>query len=282
MSAARKTEPPAPVRPEDVAKMSRPELLALARRMKWYHVIDLGDGEFTDGTFDIRPVLHHYGFPADMRGLRVLDLGRSSGYFSFEFERRRAEVVATDLPSPLDKEYVGHEFTREVLRRREKEVVRLDFDVAHALRRSRVKPVAVKLAELTLDAVGGKPFDLVFVGSILNHIKDPVGALERILAVTAGLCVVCNPVDTDNASPVPRARLWGRAARTLTTWWEPNLACLKEMVEIAGFEEVRVVSADLALRDRHSPMVFPHAVLHGYSPRDREAAVARWASVFKG
>lgn len=293
MSAARKIEPTPPVSQADLPKMSRSELQALARRVDWYHVIDLGDGIITDGVFDIRPVLSHYNFPTDMRGLRVLDIGRSSGFFSFEFERRGAEVTATDLPTPMDKEYVGHEFTREVLRRRyqkegssapgrDLEAERIDFMLAHTLLRSRVRPLALKITDLSLDAVGGKPYDLVFVGSILNHIKDPAGALERIFSVTGGVCIVCNPIDVkDNSPAMPRARLIGRRGPSLTTWWVPNVACLKEMMECAGFENVQVMSSDLVLRGRHGPMDIPHAVVHGFRPKNHEEAVQKWAAIHR-
>ena len=49
-----------------------------------------------------------------MSGMKVLDVGRASGFFSFEFERRGANVLAVELPSPLQKDFVGGEFTRGI------------------------------------------------------------------------------------------------------------------------------------------------------------------------
>ena len=65
----------------------------------WYHTVDLGDGLITPGGFDYRAVWPEFGFPADMRGLHVLDIGSATGYFAFEFEKRGADVVATEVPS---------------------------------------------------------------------------------------------------------------------------------------------------------------------------------------
>ena len=48
---------------------------------QWYHTIDLGNGEITDGIFDHRPLLKHYGFPESLKGKRVLDIGCADGFF---------------------------------------------------------------------------------------------------------------------------------------------------------------------------------------------------------
>ena len=46
---------------------------------------------------------------------------------------------------------------------------------------------------------------------MLNHVQDPIGALQRIAYVTDGVCIIANPVDPDNTSSVPRARLVSRS-----------------------------------------------------------------------
>jgi 2-polyprenyl-3-methyl-5-hydroxy-6-metoxy-1,4-benzoquinol methylase len=87
--------------------LDRSSLVKLVDQTHWYHTIDLGNGVQTRGTFDLRPHLDKYGIPRDLTGKRVLDIGRASGFFSFEFERRGADVTATDVPTPWDKEFVG-------------------------------------------------------------------------------------------------------------------------------------------------------------------------------
>src|SRR5258708_35768084 len=64
-----------------------------------YHSIELPDGGVLPGlqTIDhLRWRLDHFGLPADLRGKRVLDVGAWDGWFSFECERRGADVVAVD------------------------------------------------------------------------------------------------------------------------------------------------------------------------------------------
>src|SRR5689334_19498989 len=74
----------------------------------WYHRIPLGDGIETPGHFRMQ----HYHFPERLDGKRVLDVGASTGFFAYEFERRgAAEVVAIELPSWTD-----HDWTPRQLR----------------------------------------------------------------------------------------------------------------------------------------------------------------------
>src|SRR5260370_40402597 len=71
-------------------------------RYYWYHTVDLGDGLITPGLYDYRETISGFPFPANMTGMRVLDVGPATGFFSFEFERRGEEVVAMELPSLRD------------------------------------------------------------------------------------------------------------------------------------------------------------------------------------
>ncbi|HEY1737132.1 MAG TPA: hypothetical protein VGI86_00390, partial [Acidimicrobiia bacterium] len=54
----------------------------------WYHTIEFPDGLVTQGRYDHRELLTHYGFPSDLNGERVLDVGSGDGFWAFELERR--------------------------------------------------------------------------------------------------------------------------------------------------------------------------------------------------
>src|SRR5271169_424865 len=68
----------------------------------WYHTIDVGDGLITPGLYDYRETVPAFQFPAEMRGMTVLDVGSATGFFAFEFEKRGARVVSAELPSLVD------------------------------------------------------------------------------------------------------------------------------------------------------------------------------------
>ncbi len=169
-------------------------------------------------TYDHRPYLPAYGFPADMTGMKILDAGRASGFFSFEFERRGAEVLALELPSPLQKDFVGGEFTRgikaEKLAGRDAEHGeyggRADFMTAHRLLSSRVRSLYCSVYDVDADRTNGETFDLVFLGSTLNHLAHPIAALTAVRSVTKGVLVVANPFEPERRQRNPVAHFVGR------------------------------------------------------------------------
>ena len=54
----------------------------------WYHKIELPGGVVTPGWAPLNA--DSYGIPADMSGLRVLDVGAWDGYWTFEALKRGA------------------------------------------------------------------------------------------------------------------------------------------------------------------------------------------------
>src|SRR4051794_11413474 len=68
-------------------------------RLGWDHSIELPDGQGLQGlqTLEqLRNRIAQFPIPADLTGKRVLDIGAWDGWFSFEMERRGAEVLAVD------------------------------------------------------------------------------------------------------------------------------------------------------------------------------------------
>src|SRR5579859_852218 len=64
-----------------------------------YHSIPLPDGSVLPGLQTVEHLRWRLGLfdlPEDLSGKRVLDVGAWDGWFSFECERRGAEVVAVD------------------------------------------------------------------------------------------------------------------------------------------------------------------------------------------
>ena len=205
---------------------------AEAARHRWYHTIDLGEGVVTKGMFDHRPVVERYLLPADLDGLRCLDVGTMDGFWAFEMERRgAAEVVALDLPGSdaLD----APTSLRAMVNWELDEQKEARFELAHTALRSQVRREVRSVYDLGPDL---GVFDLVFCGDLLLHLKDPVTALERIRSVTSGSAIVCNPIVRFRFHERrPLARFDGIDE---FQWWVTNLAGLIRMVRAAGFARV--------------------------------------------
>ena len=198
----------------------------------WYHQIEIRPGITTPGINNSAHTLRQLDLATRYDGLRVLDIGARDGYFSFELERRGAEVVAVDYMDPAE---TGFPVARELLGSD------VDFHVGN-------------IYDLTPEQHG--TFDLVLVLGLLYHLRDPLLALDRIWDV-------CNPdavlmLETqllDNALLVGEGRF--RALADIdpaltdvclmqfypedslngdhSNYWAPNAACTRGMLRAAGF-----------------------------------------------
>ena len=237
------------------------------RDFYWYHRVDLGDGVVTEGDYDMRPYLPHYHFPDDMSGLQVLDVGRGSGFFSFEFEDRGANVTATELASFFDWDFVGGAPERD---RRIAAVsnaaaftdheITGAFHFAHAARRSRVQPVNANIYDITPNTIPGAPFDLVFCGSVFSHLRDPMRALASLHSVTApeGLCIIAVPFFSLALAEPPLMRL-ATEDEDRRSWWIMNKPCLVAMLRAAGFATAEIIS-EFDLELKRTGTACPHIV----------------------
>jgi len=108
------------------------------------------------------------------------------------------------------------------------------FEIARAALGSSVKRLDLSIYDVDERDIGR--FDLVYLGSLLVHLRDPVRALERVRTVCAGMLLVVDGVDLPLSLRhplVPVARLDGRGR---PWWWYPNAAGLARLVEAGGFE----------------------------------------------
>jgi tRNA (mo5U34)-methyltransferase len=161
-------------------------------------------------------------------------VGTFDGFWAFEMERRgAAEVVAIDLddhtrldwpdagPPELDTE------TLTALKAREQA-----FQTAHRALGSSVQRRDLSIYDLSTDAVGD--FDFVFLGTLLLHLRDPIGALMAVRQVLrpGGQLLVNDVISLSLLRRHPTAQFLGD---TLPFWWICNIAGLRRMVEAAGF-----------------------------------------------
>jgi SAM-dependent methyltransferase len=209
---------------------------------RWYHTVDLAPDVATPGWVDLRAHVGKIGLPARLEG-RALDVGMFDGFWAFELERRGAQVVGIDVDEipPPDAPRIHYDRVRaEALA--EGLAPGHGFAVLKDYFGSAVERVVVNVMHLTDDAVGG-PVDFAFVGALLLHLRDPVGALENVLqCVRPGGRLVCYEPVTRPSRRDRAARAEFRALRSSWTWWYPNAACLQEWVQTAGFSDVHVHS----------------------------------------
>jgi tRNA (mo5U34)-methyltransferase len=155
----------------------------------WYHTLELAPGIVTRAVWDHRSTVDRVGLPASLVGKTALDVGTANGFWAFEMERRGAErVVATDIAGSGDVDVLPR---RKASRTREPVEVQnwlIQFATAHKMLGSRVEHKICNVYDLSPETVG--QFDVVYCGSLLLHLFNPLQALINIRKVTRELAVI--------------------------------------------------------------------------------------------
>ena len=184
----------------------------------WFHQIELGDGIKTPGSQDTAYTAQRVKLPEDLDGRRVLDIGFNDGYFAFECEKRGAFVDGID-PFPdigLDvKEYLDSQVNLE------------------------------KGDLFTWKKPKGRKYDLVLCMGVVYHVKDIIGAFERLYHycddmlilethVATGLDVIKNPI----ARFYPGSELNDDE----TNYWGCNCQMIDALIKHAGFKITKFIN----------------------------------------
>lgn len=134
----------------------------IAEHGRWWHEIEVAPGIVTPGDDSNRmklPILDRLGLALDLSGRRALDIGCSDGFFSFELERRGADVVAIDF---VPETYTG-------------------FSTARRILGSEVTYRMDNVYNLAPESHGS--FDVVLFLGVLYHLRKPLAALDAIRSV---------------------------------------------------------------------------------------------------
>ena len=204
-------------------------------QMRWYHTLELPDGVVTPGEFDHRPIVARLPWP-DLRGKRCLDVGSRNGFYAFEMEKRgAAEVVSLDVDDPADLNMPASAPAAEAIAA-EVRAGNEGFDVAREALGSKVQRVYRTVYELDESWAGR--FDFAVLGTLLMHLRDPVGALQAVRRVSDALLV--------NEGVMPSLTLLRRTPTADVVmehepfWFLPNPPALRRWVEAAGFTVERM------------------------------------------
>lgn len=191
-----------------------------------YHSIPLNDGRVIEGAMPLawqQSRLDSFGLPQDLSGKRVLDIGPWDGYFTFEMERRGAQVTGLDY---------------------------VDLDTFRRLRtalNSQANYIRRAIYEMDHRELG--QFDYVLCLGVLYHLKYPIEGLERVCAITTDTAIIDSFVidgeewlrgERDTAL---RAEFYERdeLAGQLDNWWGPSVTTMGAWIRAAGFAEAELL-----------------------------------------
>ena len=208
----------------------------IAAHGRWWHQIEVAPGIITPGDDSNRmklPILDELGLAHDLHDRRLLDIGCSDGYFTFEAEKRGAGVTAMDF---VPETYSGFATARKILG-------------------SRATYVMDNVYNLAPETHG--TFDVVLFLGVLYHLRKPLAALDSIRSVMRpgaelylGTMLIDEYVQLPDGSVTtldalnPRLRgipLWQAYPRDslngdFTNCFAPNMTALVAALEEAQFE----------------------------------------------
>jgi SAM-dependent methyltransferase len=191
-----------------------------------------------EGMWDLRGRLEEYIGGVDVKNKRVLDVGCSSGFLSYEMEKRGAEIVSFDVGSAKDMDRLPFEKSLystdrdkwEMLVNETIEGVKHSYRVAHERMGSKAKAFYGDIYDLP-EELG--QFDVAIVGQILVHLSNPISALgnvarrcSEIMVITEGMIESDSPIMTLCANP-EKGPDW--------SWWHLSLVLKKPRRARADF-----------------------------------------------
>jgi len=211
----------------------------------FYHAMELPGFGLIPAHWDLRGRFDDYIGGIDVRGKSVLDVGTATGFLSFEAEKRGASrVVSFDQSDGAEQKFLPFKdkpYSRDHAKwaqeyRGEIERWKNGYWLSHRLLGSKAEVFYGNVYDLPLEL---GEFDIAIVGSVLEHLSDPISALASIARLTKERIVVVTPLlDTEE----PIARFEGRANHPEAdfTWWRYSLGVYREVFGMLGFAIERV------------------------------------------
>jgi SAM-dependent methyltransferase len=215
----------------------------------FYHTMELPAHGVVQGHWDLRGRFDEYVGGVTVEGKSLLDVGTATGYLSFESERRGASrVVSHDMSDVRQQTLVPF---RDKIYYRDRDAWAEEYApyierwknaywLCHRLYDSRAEVFYGSIYELPAEL---GEFDVSVVGSVLEHLSDPISALASIARRTRETIVVITPMaETEErvARFEPRASEPGQDY----TWWTYSVGLYREVFQILGFRIERITSAD--------------------------------------
>ncbi len=192
-------------------------------RVYWWHRINLPETGYTNGAGVHGPdggdwPTTRFGMPLDLTDKNVLDIGCWDGFFSFEAEKRGANVLAVDCS-----------FDGEPSR---------GFQYAHTALNSKVVWEEFNLeGKVEL----GLKFHVVLCYGVLYHVKSPLLCMERLakMVFKDGICLLETAISNIKAPALLEYK--PLCEGDPNNFFYPNLAWLELAAMQVGFSSMEVI-----------------------------------------
>lgn len=184
----------------------------VASRPWWYHKFEIFPGVWTPGVYDPAGTLFELQLPADMTGMRVLEIGPADGYFTKVMTGRGARVVAADYAA---KDHYGFAVMERLA------------GVSYDFRQ-------INLFDLPRHELGR--FDLIICLGVLYHLPDPLLGLYTLSCIDCERFILETFVTRKYDGRLVAEYLPGASQNgDYTNFWAPSPDCCEAMLADVGF-----------------------------------------------
>ncbi len=212
--------------------MKRNDLIKKIKKLgPWFHNVEVEDGVFTrqiNPSPGPQPINHpaqrwaclEPHLPSSMNGLNVLDVGSADGFFSVEFAKRGATVLAVDSWKEM--------------------IDRVDFlaDVMEL-------PISTSVCEAE-EIKCDDHFDIIFNLGLLYHSRSPLLLLENLKGISHNVMYLETAV-TSGDEPFLYFKPPQEGVHYIPKWF-PTRSCVIEMMRFVGYQEFEVL--EYSAKDR--------------------------------
>jgi SAM-dependent methyltransferase len=210
----------------------------------FYQTIELPEVGVIAGSWDHRETADVFLGHVNFKQKSVLDVGPANGFFSFEMEKRGAQVTAIDLGQNSPWDVVPHPFLdEETLAANMRQNVRMvenAFWYSHKALKSKVQLVYGSVYDVPKKL---QSVDIALMSNVLQHFRDPLHAIQRVSQVVKETLVITetlwydDPRFFDSASMrlIPRAE----TPEVNHSWWQASPSFVMELLKLLGFPEMK-------------------------------------------
>lgn len=209
---------------------AEPQMVTSIADCWFYHVMDLPDHGTINhfGSWDLRGRFDQYIGGTPVAGKSFLDVGAATGFLGFEAEKRGAVVTSFDIAPDV---HTHHSPGTDVAAKMElNEKMRRGYWFVHSQLKSKAKVIYGDVIRLSEQVPSS---DIVMLGQILIHLKDPVEAIRQACLTAKETVIIA---EGSWQSDAPFARFNGGQFRATNSWWHLSTALYRELFDLFGFE----------------------------------------------
>lgn len=225
---------------------------------KFYHTIDLGDGQLHSGAWDLREHEELYIGNFNVSGKRVIEAGPASGFLSAYMASKGADLVVFDLPFGQGPELMPFPGVNmdEMATQSRISMAQLRNSWWYTKRKLGFEAAAI-YGDIYNPPEDIGRFDVAVFGAILLHLSNPFRALQALSALTDDTVIVTdvwNAFPPVNVEPLRKAHMIfapSHLPNGIVHWWGLSPEAICHMLERLGFPSATVT--------KHVPKNMPSA-----------------------